>query len=190
MKMKNNILLAFLLTMPLFSFAQNVAGEVSDTLFDSRDSTVYQTITLNGKVWTQDNISFAAKGSDCFDHNPINCAKFGRLYTYQQAQTACPEGWHLPLAAEWDALIAASGGSKVAGGILKTGGISEFNIRMTGIRSKLDFVFPGQQTGFWGQGTGKPGMVYAVFFYRSEPKAKNGFVSEEEFRLSVRCIKN
>lgn len=104
MKMKNNILLAFCSNHAIVLFAQNVAGEVSDTLFDSRDSTVYQTITLNGKVWTQDNISFMLKCPDCFDHNPINCAKFGRLYTYQQVQTACPEGWHLPLAAfEWDA---------------------------------------------------------------------------------------
>lgn len=184
------ILQICLLLFPVLVPAQNAAGELSDTLFDARDSAVYQTITINGKLWTQDNIAYAVQGADCYDHNPTNCAKFGRLYTYQQAQSACPEGWHLPLAAEWDALIAASGGSQLAGGMLKTGGISEFNIRMTGIRRKLDFVFPGQQTGFWGTGTGKPGMVYAVFFYRSEPKAKNGFVPEDEFRLSVRCIKN
>lgn len=190
MNMKNTILIAILVCITMFAGAQTITGTTSETVLDLRDSAEYQTITISGKTWTQDNIAYAVQGSDCFDHNPSNCAKFGRLYTYQQAQSVCPEGWRLPLASEWDELIAACGGSQLAGGMLKTGGISEFNIRMAGIRRKLDFVFPGQQTGYWGKGTGKPGMVYAVFFFRSEPKAKNGFVSEDEFRLSVRCIKN
>ncbi len=183
-------MLSFALFLQLVCNGQNAAGIQPDQIVDIRDSAIYQTIELSGKTWTQDNISFYAKGSDCYDHDTVNCSKFGRLYTFTQAQSACPEGWRLPKSTEWNDLISNSGGNKLAGGILKTGGISDFNIRMSGIRKKLDFLDPGQQTGFWGADSGKQGTVYAVFFFRSDSKAKEGFISEADYRLSVRCIKN
>ncbi len=33
-----------------------------------------------------------------------NCAKYGRLYDWETAMNACPEGWHLPMSYEWNIL--------------------------------------------------------------------------------------
>src|SRR5262249_32332309 len=32
--------------------------------------------------------------------------KYGRLYAFSAAETACPSGWHLPDEKEWDAMLA------------------------------------------------------------------------------------
>ena len=37
-----------------------------------------------------------------------------------RVQGVCPDGWHLPSAAEWDTLFATVGGSKTAGTMLKS----------------------------------------------------------------------
>ena len=33
---------------------------------------------------------------------------FGRYYSYEEAVTACPEGWTLPTSEDWDALVKAA----------------------------------------------------------------------------------
>jgi uncharacterized protein (TIGR02145 family) len=44
------------------------------------------------------------EGSWCYNDDTTICKKFGRLYSYEQASEVCPEGWHLPSAAEFQAL--------------------------------------------------------------------------------------
>ena len=47
-----------------------------------------------------ENLRFNAPGSVVNPDNPM--PEFGRLYNGISAQTACPEGWHLPSDAEWN----------------------------------------------------------------------------------------
>ncbi len=49
-----------------------------------------------------ENLNNNAQGSRCYEDDVANCAKDGRLYDWESAMTACPCGWHLPSAAEWD----------------------------------------------------------------------------------------
>ena len=46
-----------------------------------------------------------SKNNWCYNDDPEYCKKFGRLYNWEAAQKACPEGWHLPTADEWLELI-------------------------------------------------------------------------------------
>jgi len=48
--------------------------------------------------------------SYCYDGKVENCKTYGRLYTWEAAQRACPEGWHLPSDEEWYHLAFHFGG--------------------------------------------------------------------------------
>jgi len=42
---------------------------------------------------------------ECYNNQESNCQKYGRLYNWNTAKTACPKGWHLPSDTEWDVLM-------------------------------------------------------------------------------------
>ncbi|MDR2583979.1 MAG: fibrobacter succinogenes major paralogous domain-containing protein [Fibromonadaceae bacterium] len=77
---------------------------------DSRDGKKYGTVKIGDQIWMSENLNYAAEGSKCYGNEPANCQKFGRLYTWMLAQTACPKGWHLPSNDEWQILVNFTGG--------------------------------------------------------------------------------
>jgi uncharacterized protein (TIGR02145 family)/uncharacterized repeat protein (TIGR02543 family) len=73
-------------------------------------------VVIGGKKWMKKNLNIETVDSRCYDGSPDSCAKYGRLYTWEAAKTACPlagSGWHLPSRAEWDNLAEAVGGRKI-----------------------------------------------------------------------------
>jgi uncharacterized protein (TIGR02145 family) len=40
----------------------------------------------------------------CYENKNANCTKYGRLYDWETAKTACPAGWHLPSKEEFTSL--------------------------------------------------------------------------------------
>ena len=114
-------------------------------LTDSRDGQTYKTVTIGTQTWMADNLNYETENSYCYDDDPSNCSKYGRLYTWAAAKTVCPEGWHLPDTTEWNTLFTAVGGSSTAGAKLKsqTGWTAYY-----GITNEDSFGFSALPAGF------------------------------------------
>lgn len=96
------ISLIYLIAAPLL-FAQD------DTFTDPRDATEYEVIRIGGKLWFAENLKFKTDNSLIYDKNDGNLKYFGRLYSWEEANTVCPEGWHLPSDEDWKALESSIG---------------------------------------------------------------------------------
>ncbi|MDR2693725.1 MAG: hypothetical protein LBB74_05870 [Chitinispirillales bacterium] len=79
----------------------------------------YKSVRIGAKTWMAENLNISTANSWCYDNDNSNCVKYGRLYTWEAAKTACPAGWHLPTKANWDDLVTAAGGESFAGKKLK-----------------------------------------------------------------------
>ena len=78
-----------------------------DPIFvDPRDEGTYYTTTFDGKTWMKNNLYYSGAGVS-YEKSEAMDAIFGRYYTWSEAVSACPDGWHLPSDAEFTALANA-----------------------------------------------------------------------------------
>jgi len=80
-----------------------------------------ETIKIGSQIWHKCNLKVVpSKGAHaCLCNKPENCDKYGRLYDWEAAMSACPSGFHLPTTEEWSILVNYAGGEDVAGDKLK-----------------------------------------------------------------------
>jgi uncharacterized protein (TIGR02145 family) len=103
------------------TFSVTTTAICGATITDSRDSQIYKTASIGNACWMAENLRFNAPGSYLNPNNPSGF--YGRLYDWATlmngssssssnpsgVQGICPNGWHLPSDAEWNALEMALG---------------------------------------------------------------------------------
>jgi len=96
-----------------------VKPQSQSQLPEELDEKKYKTVQIGNQTWMAENLNYDVKGSQCYDNEPENCVKYGRLYSFEAAMQACPNGWHLPSNDEWGVLVDLAGGEDFAGKKLK-----------------------------------------------------------------------
>jgi len=78
-----------------------------DKFTDLRDGNSYRTLAVDGSIWMAENLKYIVPGNDAyyFDNDLDNVPSYGVLYNWKTAVKACPDGWHLPSGAEFQALV-------------------------------------------------------------------------------------
>jgi uncharacterized protein (TIGR02145 family)/uncharacterized repeat protein (TIGR02543 family) len=186
-----------------------VDGTVYDrgTVTDARDGKTYKTVTIDDKAWMTENLNMETANSWCYGASLDSCAKYGRLYTWEEANTACPSGWHLPSRAEWGALAKAAGGTGTygadgtAGEKLKSkrGWYSdngdgngtndyEFSALPGGLRASAGSFASAGRYGYWWTSTelNASNAYHRAMYYSDKPFYENSGPKNSGF--SVRCI--
>ena len=122
----------------------------------------------------------------------------------------CPQGWHLPSESEWNALIAAVGGSSVAGKALKskTGWIlssdentDAFGFSALPVGGRFDdgkYDCEGEYTVFWVSNENDSYNAYCMYlvdeddedFLVDEDDEEYLFLNSKFVGFSVRCLKD
>ena len=200
------------------SSSENIsAGSVYDatakTLTDLRDGQTYKTVTIGTQTWMAENLNYETENSYCYNDDPSNCSKYGRLYTWVVATTVCPSGWHLPSYDEWNTLFTAVGGVQDedypyrwngAGTVLKsTGGWDEYEGESGNGTDAFGFsALPAGSRGYYG-GYGYEGY-FAFFWSSTEYDSYDAYSmdlyynydhagllgNESAYGFSVRCLKD
>lgn len=115
-------------------FAGKYTPDIENGVFvDPRDSLSYKIISVGGQTWFAENLRYESKGSYCYAGKKENCEKYGRLYTRNAAQSACPEGWKIFTQNEFGKLGINSNG------LLEYEEIKEKDGRLS-LTPKLDFL--------------------------------------------------
>ena len=156
----------------------------------------------NAQTWMAENLNYeTAEGSYCYNNDPSNCTTYGRLYTWDAAMAACPDGWHLPAKAEFETLITSAGGSMAAGKALKSksdwNGSDDFAFSALPAGFREDdgqFVNKGDEAYFWSS-TEVDDRVYVIGMETTddgEYEDDGAFVlkRDKNYGRSVRCIQN
>ena len=78
------------------------------TSYEQVGGNTYYYTTIGGNDWMMSNLANQSAGTPYYNCKAMSDV-FGRYYSYDEALTACPEGWTLPTDADWVALAEAAG---------------------------------------------------------------------------------
>jgi len=145
-----------LVSLPFFLFinlayTQGVSYEKGTLLKDSRDGQTYQTANYERKfpngqgysfTWMMENLNYEMENSFCYNDSISNCNVYGRIYTWDAAQSSCPQGWHIPTDEEWYMLAFLFGGNCQSGNELKSESLL-WNDESRGTNKSLFSALPG-----------------------------------------------
>ena len=183
---------------------------------DPRDDRSYGYVTLGGLDWMNGNLGWTGSGVP-FRKSPSTASMFGCFYTWDEALTACPEGWSLPTNSDWESLAAAVGGQPVAfsgnwqglahklsaNALLNDEKMwpyspdnnhdnsAAWNAIPLGYTFASATSFSGMnEYAYWWSATEKnPAQAYYRYMWQGNDNFPMGFADKSDLRASVRCVR-
>jgi len=182
------------------------ASVISGTFTDTRNSQTYRTVKIGNQTWMAENLNYSIGNSWCYGGSTDSCSKYGRLYDWTAANTACPSGWHLPTREEWVELAISAGGigtygtNGAAGMVLKSksgwynngNGTDDFQFSALpgGSRSSNGYFNNAGNSGIWwtaAEYDGSNAYYRGMNYYYDYVYESNGIKGNA---YSVRCLQN
>ncbi|HEX9659009.1 MAG TPA: FISUMP domain-containing protein [Rhodothermales bacterium] len=170
-------------------------------LVDLRDARSYVVVQIGRQVWLARNAAFPTQPSWCYEDQPGDCETNGRLYTWEKAREACPNGWHLPSDDEWiklerylgipdDSLYAEGFRGTDEGARLRTGGDAGFAAPISGYR-RPDGSYDrrGKRSAYWTSTEADHRSAWHRDIRSDDGRIYRSSVPKE-YALSVRCIRD
>ncbi len=208
MKERKNIVLfvlGFLLLVLLGYYTFTGTDLEREAVPKDAEGYVYETVEIAGQVWFAENLRTAEHmngESWCYENDEANCEIFGRLYDWEAAVVACPEGWVLPSDEDWQKLGNYVGDDEMLGAKLKSldfWDIEEeeefenfdeyaFNLLPAGQYVDGYFYEQGDAAFFWTSTAKDSGPIWSRSL-RSESNEVVRSLFSSEHAFSVRCIR-
>lgn len=175
-------------------------------MLDERDSTIYKTVKIGSQTWMAENLNYEDPDGEsyCRDFNLDSCLVYGRLYSWNAAQKACPTGWRLPEKMDFESLLdtvkAHAGDFGVGEGLMAVGKWGRLNARdfygfnaiPAGFRrhdifSKTDYAL------FWGSTNsvaddGETSAHVGLYLSNQNKDVNLDPFADDLYEASVRCI--
>jgi uncharacterized protein (TIGR02145 family) len=191
-------------------------------------ATASTTVTIGGQIWQSSNLDVATyrngdvipqvtdaaawggltTGAWCYYNNdPANGAIYGKLYNWHAVNDPrglAPTGWHIPTDAEWTTLTTTLGGASIAGGKMKSVGITLWTTPNNGATNESEFTgLPGgyrhsngssnsiRSYGYWwssSEATTSGFSLYLSLGNGSSTANRNSY--RKVNGLSVRCLRD
>ena len=154
--------------------SQATSKQSRDIAIDSRTEKILETVTIGKQKWLAENMNIKTVKSYCPGDDEANCGTYGRLYEWSAAQMACPPGFRLPNAADFEELV-------------RSGEYSKLNPVYAGYRnSKSGFELIDIRSDLWSASAVGNSARY-WYFKNGDGKLNNAKYSKTG-AMSVRCI--
>ena len=176
------------------TISSSSVGKVKD-----RAGNEYPVVQIGEQYWMAENLNYKTEGSACYDDQESNCELYGRLYTWEAAMTACPDGYRLPSQEDysvlWNYANQMNGGSRPQDVLWVKGHWDTRANNKTGFsaypggRWNGSYDQWGREALFW-TSTEVNDNKYAFYLMMDDANATVGPSWPKNYRLSVRCVKD
>lgn len=180
-------------------------ASIVDIRGGSADENTYYYTHIGSLDWMRNNLAYTGSGVPYSDAE-VTSYPLGRYYSWEEAQTACPDGWRLPTIAEWESLGTVAG-DFMADAYMLGQKLWEFwpqvkitnaldlcvipaGYAMTGASTHV-FKGLGDYAAFWASDTYADDASLGCYMYihEQEPAVSYGQADKSSVGFSVRCVR-
>ena len=220
------IAIAWLSVIPSCTDKKDEITDSTSTIKDI-DGNVYHTVKIGNQIWTIENLkttrlnngeiipnvtnnldwfNLTTKGWVFQENNDEYDNPFGKLYNWYCVEDGnlCPEGWRVPTNEDWEILVDYLGGELVAGGKMKSTGLTYWDSPNEDATNQSGFTgLPGGYRNYSFNAEfyslGGSGSFWSASVENDMPFEKDLYYAHgsiitnqipKGYGLSVRCIKN
>ncbi|OJV20664.1 MAG: hypothetical protein BGO30_04865 [Bacteroidetes bacterium 41-46] len=197
------------------SFGGVVRGD--DSIVDQRDGKKYYYVTAGGLDWFAFNLNWKGAGKAYMLIDALG-EIYGRLYSWEEAKSACPDGWRVPDNSDWESLATAVAGANTPFDGKWSGLGAELTVRATlnsinmwkyspNMNFKNMFgwnaIPSGNSTGnfrtylnrgeygvWWSADEKDANDAYYRYIYFDSPDFPYNYANKGSFGAAVRCVRD